>query len=96
VKKLIVAATALGLAVSLVPALIGTAQAAPANSPFCSLASGQRNLVGWNAYYHCLGAAPPPSRVAARTSAEAAKSPFCKLGGQQRNLVAWNAYYHCL
>jgi hypothetical protein len=95
-KKLIVAAMALGLAVSTVPALIGVAQAAPAKSPFCSLAAGQRNLVGWNAYYHCLGTEPQPSRVAARRYAEPAKSPFCKLANQERNLVGWNAYYHCL
>lgn len=95
-KKFIVAAAALGLAVSTVPALMGPAQAAPAKSQYCSLASGQKNLVGWNAYYHCLAPAPQPARVAVRSRPGPAKDPFCKLAGSQKNLVAWNAYYHCL
>jgi hypothetical protein len=27
---------------------------AEAKSPFCKYASAQKNLVAWNAYYHCL------------------------------------------
>lgn len=95
-KKLIVVAAALALAVSTVPAFVGPANAAPAKSPYCKLAGGQKNLVAWNAYYHCLGTAARPTRLALRGRQGTARSPFCKLSGAQKNLVSWNAYYHCL
>ena len=71
-------------------------QAAPADNPYCKMAAGQKNLVAWNAYYHCLGPAPRPARVVARPRAEPPKDPMCKLAPAQKNLVAWNSYYHCL
>jgi hypothetical protein len=94
-KKLLFAASALVLAAAMSPAVMSSAQAAPAKSPYCKMAAGQRNLVSWNAYYHCLGPAPRPSHVVARTPAGPAKDPYCKMANIQRNLVSWNAYYHC-
>lgn len=95
-KKSFFAAAAFGLAVSLVPALMGAAQAAPSKSQFCDLAKTQKNLVSWNAYYHCLGPAPRHARVEAQPRLAHAKSSYCDLAKTQKNLVAWNAYYGCL
>lgn len=93
-KKLLFAASAVVLAVAMSPA-VTTVQAAPQKSPYCNMAKTQKNLVAWNAYYHCLGEAPRPSHVAARSRPEPAKDPYCKMAAGQRNLVSWNAYYHC-
>ena len=95
-KKLLLAASAVALAAALSPAAIGSVQAAPAKSPYCKMAAGQKNLVAWNAYYHCNGEAPRPSHVAVRARPEPAKDPMCKLAPGQKNLVAWNSYYHCI
>lgn len=56
-KRLLFAASALALAAAMSPAVTGSAQAAPAQSPFCKMAKGEKNPVSWNAYYHCLGPA---------------------------------------
>ena len=53
-KKLLLAASAVALAGALSPAVTASVQAAPAKSEYCKMAAGQRNLVSWNAYYHCL------------------------------------------
>jgi hypothetical protein len=95
-KKLLFAASAAALAAAMAPAAIGSVQAAPAKSPYCKMAAGQKNLVAWNAYYHCLGEAPRPAHVAVRARPEPAKDPMCKLAAGQKNLVSWNAYYHCI
>lgn len=95
-KKLLVAAAALALAASTVPVLTGPALAAPAQNPFCKMAHAQKNLVAWDAYYHCLGTAPRPTHTALRRRPGPPESPFCKMAHAQKNLVAWNAYYHCL
>jgi hypothetical protein len=98
-KKILIAASALALAGAMSPAVTSSAQAAPAKSPYCSMAAGQKNLVGWNAYYHCLSSAPAPRlahHAAVRTPAGPAKDPYCKMASTQKNLVSWNAYYHCL
>lgn len=95
-KKLLFAASAVALSAAMSPAVIGSAQAASAKSPYCDMAKSQKNLVAWNAYYHCLGEAPRPARVAVRARPEPAKDPMCKLAPGQKNLVAWNAYYHCI
>jgi hypothetical protein len=95
-KKLLLAASAVALAAAMSPGAIGSVQAAPAKSPYCKMAAGQKNLVAWNAYYHCLGEAPRVSRTANRARPEPARDPMCKLAPGQKNLVAWNAYYHCL
>ena len=93
-KKLLIAASAVALAAAMSSA-VTSVQAAPQKSPYCGdLAKGQKNLVAWNAYYHCLGPAPRVSHTAVRP--EPARDPMCKLAPGQKNLVAWNAYYHCL
>jgi hypothetical protein len=95
-KKLLFAVSAVALAAAISPAVTGSAQAAPAKSPYCKMAAGQKNLVAWNSYYHCLGPAPRAAHVAVRARPEPAKDPYCKMAAGQKNLVAWNAYYHCL
>lgn len=59
-KRLLLAVSTLALAAAVSPAVTSSAQAAPAKNPFCNMAKGQKNLVSWNAYYHCLG----PSQAA--------------------------------
>lgn len=56
-KRLLLAASALALAAAMSPAVTSSVQAAPTKNPFCNMAKGQKNLVSWNAYYHCLGPA---------------------------------------
>jgi hypothetical protein len=94
-KRLIIAAT-LTLAASTIPVAVVQAQTAPAKSAFCDLAKGQKNLVAWNAYYHCLGPAPRVASVAAQARPSRATSQFCDLAKGQKNLVSWNTYYGCL
>ncbi len=98
-KKLLFAASALALAAAMSPAVTGSVQAAPAKSSFCKMAAGQKNLVSWNAYYHCVSAAPAPRlthHAAVRAPAGRPKNPYCKMAAGEKNLVSWNAYYHCL
>lgn len=95
-KKLLFAASALTFAMAVSPAVTSAVQAAPVKSPYCDMAKSQKNLVAWNAYYHCLGEAPRPSPVVARKRAEPPRDPMCKLAPGQKNLVSWNAYYHCI
>lgn len=35
-------------------------------SPYCKMAKGQKNLVSWNAYYHCVSPTPRPAQASAR------------------------------
>jgi hypothetical protein len=56
-NKMLIAAAALTLAVSTVPALVGQAQAAPAKSPFCSMAPATTSA-SWAEYYGCWGGPP--------------------------------------
>jgi hypothetical protein len=93
-KKLLLAASAVALAVAMSPA-VTTVQAAPAKDPHCAMAAGQKNLVSWNAYYHCNGTAPRVAHVAVRARPGPAKDPHCAMAAGQKNLVSWNAYYHC-
>lgn len=95
-KKLLFAASALTLAVAMSPAVTSAVQAAPTKSPYCDMAKSQKNLVAWNAYYHCLGEAPRVSRTATRAKPQRPHDPYCDMAKSQKNLVAWNAYYHCL
>lgn len=95
-KKLLLAASAVALAAVMSPAVTGSVQAAPSKSPYCDMAKSQKNLVAWNAYYHCLGEAPRVSHTAARARPQAPHDPYCDMAKTQKNLVSWNAYYHCL
>ncbi len=94
-KKLLFAASAVALA-AVMSSAVTTVQAAPQKDPYCKMAAGQKNLVSWNAYYHCNATAPRVSQTALRARPELAKDPMCKLAPGQKNLVSWNAYYHCL
>ena len=103
-KKLIMAAAALTIAVATAPSLVGPAHAAAAKSvksPYCNMANGQRNTPSWNEHYGCLKAparqamarAPAPARAA---PAKTAKSTYCGMANSQRNTPSWNQYYGCL
>ena len=95
-KKLFTTSAALSLAILVLPALAGQSHAAPTKDPSCKYANAQRNPVAWNAYYHCLGTPPKPTRAAVHTSKSPTRNPYCAMASAQRNLVAWNTYYHCL
>jgi hypothetical protein len=103
-KKLIMAAAALTIAVAFAPS---QSQAAPdkgPNSEFCKLAKAQRNAPSWNEYYGCMKAparnamarAPAPTRASATGPARGPNSEFCKLAKAQRNAPSWNEYYGCM
>ena len=98
-KKLVMAAAALTIAVATAPNFVGPSQAASAKSPYCDFAKNQRNTPSWNEHYGCLKA---PARQAfahapARTAPEkATKSTYCGLAKNQRNTPSWNEYYGCL
>jgi hypothetical protein len=103
-KKLVMAAAALTIAVATAPNFVGRSQAASAKSPFCDLAKNQRNTPSWNEYYGCLKTperqalahAPAAARASAAAQERAAKNPFCDLAKNQRNTPSWNEYYGCL
>lgn len=67
-KKFLFATSALALTVAMSPAVTNSAQAqeAPTKSPYCKMAKGQKNLVAWNAYYHCLGSTPQAAQETVR------------------------------
>jgi hypothetical protein len=73
-KKLLLAASVLALA-AMGPAMTRPVQAASAKNPYCNLAKGQKNLVSWNAYYHCLGAAPQATRTSAQARPAVREAP---------------------
>jgi hypothetical protein len=92
-KKLLIAASALTVALFTIP---NVSLAAPGKSAYCDMAKSQRNPVSWNAHYHCLGTAPKAISVTERAPAHHARNPYCDMAKAQRNPVAWNAFYHCL
>ena len=102
-KKLIMAAAALTIAVATAPGFVGPSQAASAKkSPFCDMAKNQRNMPSWNEHYGCLKPAQRQVMASANAPTEArpatpgGTSPFCKMANGQRNTPSWNEYYHCL
>jgi hypothetical protein len=100
-KKLLMAAAALTMAVATVPGFVGASHAASAN-PYCDLAKSQRNVPSWNEHYGCLkgptrqalARAPEPTR-AGPAPRRGPKSEYCELARNQRNAPAWNDYYAC-
>ena len=103
-KKLVMAAVALTIAVATAPSFVGSSEAASAKNPYCDLAKNQRNTPSWNEHYGCL---KTPARHASAASAPAtngmtaaaerdARSTYCGLAKNQRNTPSWNEYYHCL
>jgi hypothetical protein len=99
-KKLIMAAAALTIAVATVPTLVGPSEAATKakKSPYCDMAKSQRNTPSWNEHYGCLKTGPERQAFAApiRTAAPEANSTYCGMAKNQRNTPSWNEYYHCL
>jgi hypothetical protein len=99
-KKLIMAAAALTIAVATTPNFVGQSQAASAKNPYCDMAKNQRNTPSWNEHYGCL---KPAERQAlahapapAKASDSGAKSTYCGMAKNQRNTPSWNEYYGCL
>jgi hypothetical protein len=101
-KKLVMVAAALTIAVATAPNFVGSSQAASARSPYCDMAKSQRNTPSWNEHYGCLKTsqrqafahAPAPTRAAAPD--KGVKSTYCGLAKNQRNTPSWNEYYGCL
>jgi hypothetical protein len=95
-KKLLIPAAALALAVSAVPALVVQAQAAPAKSPYCNMAPAANQ--SWAEYYGCWGkpARAQPAMAAerpARARPAAYQTDYCKLAPAAN--ASWAEYYHC-
>ena len=91
-KKLLIAAAAVTLAIATTPALVAQVQAAPAKSPFCKIGFEGWNM-GWQQYYHCFGTSPRVVKTVHHVRGPA-KSPFCKIGFEGWNM-GWQQYYHC-
>jgi hypothetical protein len=109
-KKLIVAAATFGVAVSLVPALIAQAQAAPATSPYCNMPKASNNGyaadLSWAQYYGCWGSAPMAQNSGMAQPAVAApgrptgyQAAYCSMPKASNNGYAadlsWAEYYGC-
>jgi hypothetical protein len=101
-KKLVMAAAALTIAVATAPNFVGPSQAASARSPYCDMAKSQRNTPSWNEHYGCLktpqrqALARAPARTSATATEKDAKSTYCGMAKSQRNTPSWNEYYGCL
>jgi hypothetical protein len=97
-KKLILVAATLTLAVSTSPNLISQSKAAQSRSAYCNMAKSQKDPVSWNARYGCLDTSK--ERVAARAEATppagSKKNPYCNMAKSQKDPVSWNARYGCL
>jgi len=87
-KKLLFAASALALTVAVSAAATNSVQAqeAPTKSPYCKMAKGQKNLVSWNAYYHCISPASEAAEASTQTRRTAAGARL--RSGQGRPLYA--------
>jgi heme A synthase len=94
--KPFVIGAALALFAIAAPALVHQAQAAPARNPFCAMAGGQKNPMGWDEYYGCFGSAPGRAAVVHHVhERHATKDPLCSLANQEKNPMGWDEYYHC-
>lgn len=96
-RKLLFTAAVLGLAASVVPAIVDQAQAAPAKSPYCNMAS-QANSLSWQQYYHCWGNSGPAPAAYYQPPYQAPPAPtngdFCKMAAQA-NSLSWQEFYGC-
>jgi len=94
-KKLLIAASFVMLAVGTSPAFVGQAQAAAAKDPMCNLAGQEKDLVGWAQYYGCFGSRPTMEPAMARSRSGAPDADFCKMAGGQKDMVGWSQFYGC-
>jgi hypothetical protein len=97
-KKMLITAAALAVAVSTAPYLAGQAQAAPAKSPYCNMAKASNNGyaadLSWAEYYGCWGghpartaqaSAPPAQTWAPPAQAAASNAVFCNMPKASNN-----------
>jgi hypothetical protein len=99
-NKLLIATSIAVLAAWTGPAFVGQAHAAAANNPMCTLAGGQKDLVGWSQFYGCFGSRPMmhPAMmqpVMARSGHGAPDSDFCKMAAGEKDMVGWSQFYRC-
>lgn len=94
-KRLLIAAAVLGLAVTTVPAFVGSAQAAPAQNPMCKLAGQEKNPMAWDEFYGCFGSRPMMERAMVRSRPGAPVGDFCKMAGAEKDLVGWAQFHGC-
>jgi hypothetical protein len=111
-KKMLMAAAALTIAVAIAPSFVDQSLAASAKraskaaaerSPYCDMAKAQRNTPSWNEHYGCLktparhaSAHPAPTTNGMATAERDSRSTYCGLAKNQRNTPSWNEYYGCL
>jgi hypothetical protein len=96
-RKLLLTAAALVLAVTTGPALFGQAQAAPAaKAPECAMAARAADA-SWQEHYHCWDA---EKGTTAKTVPVAAKprgaplAPECSIAARAAD-ASWQEHYHC-
>jgi hypothetical protein len=97
-RKLLLTAAALALAVTTGPALFGQAQAAPAaKAPECAIAARAADA-SWQEHYHCWG--NEKAATTAHTVPVAAKprgaplAPECSIAARAAD-ASWQEHYHC-
>lgn len=97
-KKLILAAAALMLAVSTSPNLISQSKAAQRRSAYCDMTKSHKNPVSWNARYSCLDAKEraAAARAEATPPARSKKNLYCNMVKSQKDPLSWSARYGCL
>ncbi len=100
-KKLITAATVSAFALAMAPAIVEQAQAAPAKSPYCSMAPASSSA-SWAEFYGCWGSAPraqpaqynPPQYRPAPAQVAYTQTDFCKLAPATTS-ASWAEHYGC-
>lgn len=104
-KKILITAAAMAVAVSTASYLAGQAQAAPAKSPYCNMPKASNNGyaadLSWAQYYGCWGGHAAKTAPARAIPARAASSNavFCHMPKASNNGyaadVSWAQYYGC-
>jgi hypothetical protein len=100
-KKLITAATVSAFALVMAPAIVDHAQAAPAKSPYCSMAPASSSA-SWAEFYGCWGGAPrtqyQPGPAPVAYNPPPGNGPgatdFCKLAPATAS-ASWAEFYGC-
>jgi hypothetical protein len=97
-RKLLLTAAALALAVTTGPVMFGHAQAAPAaQAPECSIAARAADA-SWQEHYHCWGngkgATTAPTVPIAAKPRGAPLAPECSIAARAAD-ASWQEHYHC-